>query len=117
MPAVNPRVLDGLRSLDAASAPGMLQALIDQFLRETEPRLRMLQEFITANDVVGAERLIRGLKATCANIGAQAMSRMCADLQPPGRPFDGARATAMLASLETEYRSVKAELEAVRRSL
>lgn len=117
MPAVNPRVLDALRAMEAGAAPGLLRELIDLFLRETEPRLLKLRDVLAARDAAGLARLAQTLKASCGNLGAQAMSRMCADLTPAGRPVDWTRAAAVLASLETEFPSVRAELEAERGAL
>lgn len=114
MGAINPKVIDELRALQNAGAPGFLVELIDLFLKEAEGHVLKLRESYAARDARTFERSAHTLKGSCGNLGAQAMSRICADLQAVGHGADWARAGEVLPALEQEFRAVKTELEAER---
>ena len=117
MAAVNPRVLDDLRTLQTPGAPSFLGELIDIFLKEADGHLLKLRASYEGKDAVLFERSAHTLKGSCGNLGAQAMSQICADLQHIGQAADWPRAAMVLPVLEKEYGAVKAELEAERKKL
>jgi HPt (histidine-containing phosphotransfer) domain-containing protein len=117
MSAINPRVLDDLRSLQTPGAPSFLGELIDIFLKEADGHLQKLKTAFQAKDAVLFERSAHTLKGSCGNLGAQAMSRICADLQSIGHAADWTRAATVFPQLEAEYVGVKAELEAERKKV
>ena len=117
MSAINPRVLDDLRSLQTPGAPSFLGELIDIFLKEADNHLQKLRDSFAGKDAALFERSAHTLKGSCGNLGAQAMSRLCADLQNIGHDADWGRAAQVLPTLEAEYVEVKSELAAVRRGL
>jgi HPt (histidine-containing phosphotransfer) domain-containing protein len=106
MSAINPRVLDDLRALQA----GLLAELIDLFLRDADGQVAALRESGAARDVHRFERGALALKGSSGNLGAQAMSRICFDLKTAANGADWARVQELLPGLEVELRSVKAEL-------
>ncbi len=112
MPSVNPKVIADLRALASAGSPGFLAELIDIFVKEAEGHLVKLRESYAAKDAPTFERSAHTLKGSSGNLGAQAMSRLCHDLQAVGHAGDWAKAGTALAALEEEYRAVKSELEA-----
>jgi len=111
MPSINPKVIGDLRALQTGGSPGFLAELIDLFLTEADGHLLKLRESLAAKDARTFERSAHTLKGSSGNLGAQAMSRMCADLQALGHAADWIRTGAGLQELEQEYRAVKAELE------
>ena len=111
MPAINQKVIGELRALQNAGSPGFLAELIDLFLRETETQLVKLRESYASRDAKVFERIAHTLKGGCGNLGAQAMCRMCSDLQTIGHAADWPRAEALLPGLESEFQTVKIELE------
>lgn len=115
MPAINQKVIGELRALQNAGSPGFLAELIDLFLRESEVQIAKLRESFATRDAKTFERIAHTLKGGSGNLGAQAMSRLCADLQTIGHAADWPRAEAVLPSLEAEYQTVKAELESEKR--
>jgi HPt (histidine-containing phosphotransfer) domain-containing protein len=117
MAAINPRVLDDLRTLQTPGAPSFLGELIDIFLKEAAGHLLKLRASFEGKDAALFERSAHTLKGSCGNLGAQAMSQICADLQNIGHAADWTRAAMVLPTLETEYLAVKAELEAERAKL
>jgi HPt (histidine-containing phosphotransfer) domain-containing protein len=112
--SINPKVISDLRSLQSAGAPDFLTELIDLFLKEAALHMATLREALAARDAHAFERSAHTLKGSCGNLGAQAMSRICADLQAVGRSADWPRAAFLMPGLETEFQGVKTELEAER---
>jgi HPt (histidine-containing phosphotransfer) domain-containing protein len=110
--SINPKVISELRSLESPSSPGFLAELIDLFLKEAAIHLTTLRDSLGARDARAFERSAHTLKGSCGNLGAQAMSRLCSDLQSIGHSADWIRAAQLLPGLEEEFKSVKTELEA-----
>jgi len=108
--AINPKVIGDLRALQAGS-PGFLVELIDLFVKEADVLVAKLREAQAARDARSFERAAHTLKGSCGNLGAQAMSRICAELQTAGHAADWARAAELMPGLETEFKTVKIELE------
>ena len=113
--AINLKVIGELRALQGAGAPVVLAELIDLFLKDAAVHVSRLRESVASRDGRAFERTALALKGSCGNLGAQAMSRMCADLQALGHASDWARAGELLPGLEEEFREVSRELEAEKR--
>jgi HPt (histidine-containing phosphotransfer) domain-containing protein len=109
--AINPKVIDDLRALQSSASPGFLAELIDLFLKEAAVHVAKLRESLQSRDARTFERSAHTLKGSCGNLGAQAMSRICADLQTVGHAADWTQAAALLPNLEEEFRIVRIELE------
>jgi HPt (histidine-containing phosphotransfer) domain-containing protein len=114
VPAINARVIQDLRDLQAGGAPGFLIEIIDLFLKEAEIHLSKLRESLAAKDARVFERAAHTLKGSSGNLGALTMSKICSDLQTVGREANWPRAVEVLPALEAEYVTVKAELSAER---
>jgi len=112
--AINPKVIAELRAIQAGT-PGFLVELIDQFLKEALALVGKLRDALAAHDARAFERAALTLKGSCGNLGAQAMSRMCVDLQAAGHAGDWTRATKLLRGLDAEFRMVQSELDAEKR--
>ena len=115
MPAINLKVIGELRALQNAGSPGILPELIGQFLQAADAQLSQLRRSVAARDAKTSWRVAHELKAGCGNLGAQAMSRMCVELQTAGHAADWARADGLLSGLEAEFGSVRSELETEKR--
>jgi HPt (histidine-containing phosphotransfer) domain-containing protein len=111
--ALNPKVIQELRSLDAG-APGLLKELIDLFLREAGVHLAGLRTALEKRDARALERSAHTLKGSSGNLGAMAMARICGELQARGGSPDWDRIPGELSQLEEEFRKAKSELEAER---
>ena len=112
--AINPKVLGDLRALQSAGSPGFLAELIDLFLKEAVGHLATLRDALASRDARAFERSAHTLKGSCGNLGALAMSRICADLQAAGHTPDWLQAEKLLPALEAEFVDVRRELEAER---
>jgi HPt (histidine-containing phosphotransfer) domain-containing protein len=107
--AINPKVIADLRALGSDT---FLAELIDLFLKEAAVHLARLRESFGSKDARIFERAAHTLKGSCGNLGAQAMSRICADLQTVGHEANWTRAAEILPTLEEEFKAVTRELEA-----
>ena len=105
-------ILIGLRELQQAGEPDLLNELVEVFLTDADPRLVALRKAVEQRDAHTVEREAHTLKGSCANFGAQPLARICHSLQMLGRRQDLEQASALLAHLETEYARVRAALQA-----
>ncbi len=112
MASINPKSIDELRALESAGSPNFLAEIIDLFLREAAGLVEKLRAAVESRDAALFERSAHTLKGSCGNLGAQAMSRLCAELQAVGHAADWPRAAILLPDLEKEFAQVRAELEA-----
>lgn len=81
------------------------------FLKEAAVHLSKLHEALQGRDAKTFAHSAHTLKGSCGNLGAQAMSRICADLQAAGHAADWRRAAELMPVLDEEFRSVRIELE------
>ena len=105
-PAIDPDALAGLRVLQDDGEPDVLRELIEMFLADAEPRLASLREAVHQGNAAVVEREAHALKGSCANFGAEPMSRICERLQAAGRSADLTNVLALLGKLEGEYERV-----------
>ena len=110
MTSLNQKVIEELRELEREGSPGFFAELIDLFLREGALHMARLRESLSARDARPFERSAHTLKGSCGNLGAQALSRICGELQEIGQTADWARAAEVFPRLEAEYRAVETEL-------
>jgi HPt (histidine-containing phosphotransfer) domain-containing protein len=108
--SLNQKFIGELREIERAGSPGFLGELIDLFLQEAVAHLAGLRKSLAAKDARAFERTAHTLKGSSGNLGATAMSMMCAVLQEIGRETDWTRAEELLPRLETEFQVVKADL-------
>jgi len=108
--SLNQKVIEDLRALESSGCPGFLAELIDLFLKEASRHLADLRNSFAAREARPFERAAHTLKGSSGNLGAQAMARLCGELQDIGRAADWARAAEFLPQLEAEFLAVEKEL-------
>ena len=69
-------MLAGLRELQEAGAPDLLEELIELFLADVPPQLVALRKAAEADDAQSVERIAHTLKGSCANMGAVRMETL-----------------------------------------
>lgn len=79
-PALDPEVVDSIRSLDREGAPSVLNRVVSVFLDATPLEMAALLDAVDARDVFEAERLAHKLKTSCANVGAMPLSNALGDV-------------------------------------
>lgn len=108
MGVINRATLDDIRKLGGAK---LLAELIDLFLGESTPQVALLRKALERRDATELERAVHKLKGSSGNLGAMAMSALCADLQVRAKASDWPAAEPLVAKIEREYVTVRAELE------
>lgn len=109
--SINAKVIQELRALEDAGAPGLLVELIDLFLAEADKHIRTLKDAFNERNASLFEKSAHTLKGSSGNLGAMALSKMCSELQDVGHAADWVRASTLLPGLESEFGGVKKELE------
>ena len=105
--AVDRTVLDGLRELERAGAPGLVKKVTDLFLQDTPGQLADLRDSLQKGDSVRLVRVAHTLKGSAANLGAREMVRICAELQVLGEAENISIAPSLVADLESQFGPVR----------
>jgi HPt (histidine-containing phosphotransfer) domain-containing protein len=114
VPSINSKVIEDLRALQAGGSPTFLAELIDIFLREMSQNLERLRKSLEGRDGPMLERVAHTLKGSCGNLGADSMSKMCAQLQSVARTANWPLAQDLVAEVVREGSKVEAELRVER---
>ena len=112
MSSIDAKVMGDLRALQTGAAPGFLAELIDIYLKESEQHVKKIRASFDGRDAHGLERAAHTLKGSSGNLGAKALSALCAELQAAGRSADWARAAELVPKVEAEHAAAAAELRA-----
>jgi HPt (histidine-containing phosphotransfer) domain-containing protein len=110
--AIDPRVISELRALEREGSPSFLSELIDLFLKEQAQHLARLRKAYQERDAAVLERVAHTMKGSCGNLGANELSKICAELQGVARAADWERAGAMVRQIERDSIPVETELRA-----
>jgi HPt (histidine-containing phosphotransfer) domain-containing protein len=114
VPSINSKVIEDLRALQTDGSPTFLTELIDIFLREMTQNLERLRRSLEGRDGPTLERVAHTLKGSCGNLGADSMSKMCAQLQSVARSANWPLAQDLVAAVAREASKVELELRAER---
>jgi signal transduction histidine kinase/CheY-like chemotaxis protein/HPt (histidine-containing phosphotransfer) domain-containing protein len=105
--AIDRTVLDGLRELESAGAPGLVKKVTDLFLQDTPGQLADLRNSLQKGDSVRLVRVAHTLKGSAANLGAHEMVRICSELQVLGETENIGIAPSLIADLENQFGPVR----------
>ena len=112
MTSIDPKVIADLRALQAGGAPGFLAELIGLYLREADLQVGRIRAAFDVRDAQGLERAAHTLKGASGNLGARALSSLCAELQGVARAVDWTRAGELVPRVEEAHATSSAELRA-----
>jgi HPt (histidine-containing phosphotransfer) domain-containing protein len=107
---LNGKILADLRTLEAQGSPGFLAELIDVFFREFARHLKGLHAAMQSQDAREVERVAHTMKGSSGNLGAEALSRVCAALQNAAHAADWAVMRDLVPKVEAEYERARREL-------
>jgi HPt (histidine-containing phosphotransfer) domain-containing protein len=82
------------------------------FLADAMSRIEKLHRELAEQDALGVHETAHALKGSCLNLGAVHLARLCSEIEDLGEEGRLAEVPALLAQVDTEYESVRAELEA-----
>jgi signal transduction histidine kinase/DNA-binding response OmpR family regulator/HPt (histidine-containing phosphotransfer) domain-containing protein len=105
--ALDGLLLDGLRKVERAGAPGLVKKVTDLFLEDTPRQLTDLRDSAQRGDCARLAKLAHTLKGSAANLGAREMVRVCGELEAFGRDGDISIVPSLVADLERQFDSVR----------
>ena len=91
--------------------PDVLKELIELFLEDVPPQLKVLREAEEREDAHGVVRTAHILEGSCGNLGAVRIAAICAGLEEIGRSGDLTAVPELISRLEEEFGRVRAALE------
>lgn len=108
-PPVDPAAIDMLRKLETTT-PGLVDQVIELFLRDTSERLNQLLNSAEEEDPLQMALIAHTIRGAAANLGAGGMVAVCKELEKlaNGGELDGAKQRA--ATLSREFERVQSSL-------
>jgi HPt (histidine-containing phosphotransfer) domain-containing protein len=106
-------ILDSLKELQVPGEPDLVAEFVRLYHDETPPLLSALRDGVSGGDADAIRRAAHTLKSSSANLGANHMSALAAELERKGRSGELEGIAALLADLEREADRVSQALEAV----
>jgi HPt (histidine-containing phosphotransfer) domain-containing protein len=106
-------ILDSLKELQVPGEPDLVAEFVRLYHDETPPLLSALRDGVSGGDADAIRRAAHTLKSSSANLGANHMSALAAELERKGRSGELEGTAALLADLEREADRVSQALEAV----
>ena len=109
---LNPRALDNIRALGNGNGktPTLLRRVVQSYLDDTPRQLAGLRTALRDNQPDTLRRIAHSLKSGSGNIGADALAKMCKDLEQLGQANTTEGAPALLAGMEREFETVRRAL-------
>ncbi len=99
-------VLNKLRDLQEEGEPDILTDLITLYMSDARNKLASLGTAVTEQDATALQRTAHTLKGSSANLGAQGMVQLCAEMEKVGHSEHFVDAPDLLARLEREFEAV-----------
>jgi CheY-like chemotaxis protein/HPt (histidine-containing phosphotransfer) domain-containing protein len=109
---INEVAIEKLRSFKAPGKPNLFVRLVEIYLQDTPGRIERVKKALLGQDYKTIEAEAHYLKSSSMTLGAEYLSRLCAELEEQGRVFDPARARALYEEIEREFRLATHELSA-----
>jgi len=104
-------VLEMLRSLQQPDQPDIVAKIIQTYLQEAPPLLKLLADAETSHDTRAIYQAAHALKSSSYNVGALELAKHCKELEAIGRDGATAGITPLICAIETGYRKVSTQLE------
>jgi HPt (histidine-containing phosphotransfer) domain-containing protein len=107
---IDPAVLEELRFLGEAAEEDLLTALVDQFVRDSEPLLVQLREALEVGDALSVSRIAHTIKGSCAQLGGRRLALSCGRLE--GKATGGSLSDGQddLLEVEIDYQDLRRTL-------
>jgi len=91
----------------------VLASLIEMFLADAVSRIEKLHRELAAQDAQGVHETAHALKGSCLNLGVNELASLCSHIEDLGESGRLSEVPDVLARVEVEFESVRAELEAL----
>lgn len=112
MRVLDPEVVASLLELDDGEGE-MLDEIVGLFAEDGPGRLAAIAEAVRAGDGPGLRFAAHALKSSALNLGADALARMCSDLEQAGAADRAGEREAEVEALRALYDEALAALRAV----
>lgn len=113
---LNPKMLDMMRKMQRSGMPDFLPNIIKSYFTHAPGLLEKINIAAKNNDRQALKNAAHTMKSTNAQIGADAMSNMCLELEKLTKEeelFDSPRTHSLLQELEQEFNLVNEELRRI----
>jgi HPt (histidine-containing phosphotransfer) domain-containing protein len=110
--AIDRQVLDQLGKVLTNGKPELLGRVVNLYINESPKLLQRLKQAEAAGDARELAGAAHSLKSSSANVGGNALSRHCEELEQAARRADLEAARSALAKVEAEHGRVQAALAA-----
>jgi signal transduction histidine kinase/DNA-binding response OmpR family regulator len=111
--AINHEALNAIRALSADKGELLLQRVVHAFIDDTPGQLHTLRHAIDSVDTGVLRRAAHSLKSSSANVGADALAKVCRELEQLGRTDSTEGAARLLLEAEHEFQAVRRSLSAI----
>jgi signal transduction histidine kinase/CheY-like chemotaxis protein len=111
--AINPMALDAIRALSPGQGEALLQRVVAAFLQDTPRQLTVLREAIAGGDPATIRKTAHSLKSSSANVGADALARLCKEMEQIGRAGHTDGAARLQAALEQAFQATRESLSTI----
>ncbi|NJL20336.1 MAG: response regulator [Leptolyngbyaceae cyanobacterium SM1_3_5] len=109
-PLLDPQVLQNLRSVEARGVPGFVRRMVETFI-EVAPRLLSdINEAIAQFDSRALELAAHSLKSMSASLGANALAKLCQQLETLGETANLTEAESIATAVQQEFDRVQPAL-------
>jgi HPt (histidine-containing phosphotransfer) domain-containing protein len=103
-------VLSSLNDMKKSFGEEAVKDIVETFVSSTEDLLDRLDGAVTSQDAAQLKAAAHELKGACASVGANEMSKMCAEIEMMGRENQLATARDALLQLADLFNQVKRSL-------
>jgi CheY-like chemotaxis protein/HPt (histidine-containing phosphotransfer) domain-containing protein len=107
---VDPAVLSELFALGDTGEHGFLDRLVDQFIRETEPRLVELREAVESGDTAAVSRIAHIIQGSGCQLGGRRLALSCSRLEAKATTGSLSEARPDLHGVEMDYQDLRRTL-------
>jgi HPt (histidine-containing phosphotransfer) domain-containing protein len=109
--SLDAEMIASLRRMESAGRSGLLNQLIDLFLKDSQSRLTAMREALAQGDIKTLTRIAHTLKGSSSNLGAKRMAAICDILEARGEAGSMERSHVLISTLEEEFMLVREALE------
>lgn len=113
-PVIDPTALDRLREWGGEKLLGQMVKL---FLENAEVRMGQIRDGVHGGDVDMSQKGSHSLKSSAANVGAESVRRLAAEIEGASSRGDADTIASLLPELEDAFGQARAALEAVKGEL
>ncbi|UMR28536.1 response regulator [Massilia sp. MB5] len=109
---LNRHALEAIRAL-SSDGEALLQRVIHAYVDDTPAHLQTLREAIASLNTGSIRKAAHSLKSSSANVGADALARLCKEMELLGRADSTEGAEKLLSNMEREFQTVRHSLSAI----